>query len=376
MVPAEILDGVLPFSVPVVFRRGKDLRAASPHVLIVGVGVLDLHHHGVGHARLVRCLPSIRRVGHDDDAVSIRHPRTVVADAPQLGEPEGFAKPVDGCAKVVVREFGDDACRSRCPVVHHGQPFQLSQSDSPGPSLAVLGHVGQVPEPVRSLRVEGMAPSDPIRFKQGSVAVRRNVFRGKVRSAWPSRVVHDTGDELTWVCWSGTELTSESSHAEAWRTGDHSHRDPLSELASGEWSLGTSVLQDTTLVGFQLPDVWFSVLLFFHPSGELRQWYVNFEQPYRRTLIGFDTCDHMIDLVFTPDGTHRWKDEDEYAQGRQLGLVTDVQHAEIERAKDQAFAMFEQRTGPFDERWLSWRLDPDWPLPILPDNATAVPAAI
>jgi hypothetical protein len=80
--------------------------------------------------------------------------------------------------------------------------------------------------------------------------------------------------------------------------------------------------------------------------------------------------------VFNPDGTHHWKDVDEYAQGRQLGLVTDAQDTEIERAKDQAFAMFEQRTGPFDERWLSWRLDPAWTLPVLPDNATTVPAAI
>jgi hypothetical protein len=77
-----------------------------------------------------------------------------------------------------------------------------------------------------------------------------------------------------------------------------------------------------------------------------------------------------------PDGTHEWKDEDDYAHGRQLGLVTDTQHTEIARAKDQAFAMFEQRTGPFDEKWLSWRRDPAWPLPVLPDNATTVPAAV
>jgi hypothetical protein len=216
-----------------------------------------------------------------------------------------------------------------------------------------------------------MTPSGPGRFDIGSVAVRRNVFRGKVRSAWPARVVHDTGDEIAWVCWSGTELTAETS----WRSSGDPQRG-LAELASGEWSLGTHLLTDITFLGFQLPDVWFSVLLFFQPSGDFGIWYVNFEQPYRRTPIGFDTCDHFIDLVFNPDGTHHWKDEDEYAQGRQLGLVTDAQHAEIERAKDQVFSMFEERTGPFDQRWLNWRRDPAWPLPVLPDNAITVPAAI
>jgi protein associated with RNAse G/E len=209
------------------------------------------------------------------------------------------------------------------------------------------------------------------RFEAGSIAVRRDMFRGKVWSAWPGRVVHDTGEEIAWVSWSGTELTGNTS----WISGEDSQR-RLAVKASGEWSLGTRVLTDVTFLGFQLPDVWFSVLLLFQPNGELAIWYVNFEQPYRRTPIGIDTCDHIIDLVFNPDGTHHWKDVDEYAQGRQLGLVTDAQDTEIERAKDQAFAMFEQRTGPFDERWLSWRLDPAWTLPVLPDNATTVPAAI
>jgi Protein of unknown function (DUF402) len=213
--------------------------------------------------------------------------------------------------------------------------------------------------------------SAPARFEPGTVAVRRDVFRGKVRSAWPARVVHDTGEEIAWACWSGTELVAETS----WRTSDDPRR-VLAELASGEWSLGTHLLHDITFLGFQLPEVWFSVLLFFEPGGEFSIWYVNFEQPYRRTSIGIDTCDYMIDLVFRPDGTHHWKDEEEYELGRRLGLVTDAQHTEIERAKDQAFAMFEQRIGPFEDRWLNWRLDPDWPLPVLPDNATTVPAAL
>jgi hypothetical protein len=205
--------------------------------------------------------------------------------------------------------------------------------------------------------------------------VRRNVFRGKVRSAWPGRVVHDTGTELAWVCWPGTELTSEASYAEAIRTGDHSERDELSELVSGEWSLGTSVLADLTILGFQLPDVWFSVLLFW-AHGDFRSWYVNFEQPYVRTPIGFDTCDHVIDLVCSPDGTYRWKDEDQYAQGRKLNVISDAQHVEIERAKEHALTMFAQRTGPFEEHWRSWRPDPDWALPVLPENATTLPGAL
>jgi protein associated with RNAse G/E len=138
------------------------------------------------------------------------------------------------------------------------------------------------------------------------------------------------------------------------------------------------VLGGVTLLGFQLPDVWFSVLLFFRQDGEFSKWYVNFEHPYRRTAVGVDTWDLTIDLIFEPDGTPRWKDVEEYAQARRLGIITDAEHAEVERAKEQAFAMRENPSGegPFDERWINWRRDPTWPVPVLPTDAITVPAAI
>ena len=100
---------------------------------------------------------------------------------------------------------------------------------------------------------------------------------------------------------------------------------------------------------------------------------MNFERPYRRTAIGFDTTDLIIDLVIEPDGTYRWRDVDEYEQGRRLGIVDDTDHAAVEKAREQALAMFEQRTGPFEEQWVSWRRDPNWTVPTLPANATSLP---
>lgn len=218
-------------------------------------------------------------------------------------------------------------------------------------------------------------------FEVGSVAVRRNVYRGKVRSAWPMRVISDDGSTLALACWAGTELTSESGNAAAWRNGDRQGSahvqsvvdQSMAELLAGEWTLGTSVLGEVTLLGFQLPDVWFSVLLFFGKDGAFSKWYVNFEHPYDRTEVGVDTWDLTIDLIFDPDGTHHWKDVEEYAQARHLGLITDAEHAEIEQAKGQAFAMFDRREGPFDERWLTWRRDPTWPVPALPEDALRPP---
>lgn len=208
-------------------------------------------------------------------------------------------------------------------------------------------------------------------FDTGSAILRRDVYRGKIVSVWSGRVVHDLGGELAWAAFPGVEMLSRASYVEKLRTGDKSHG--LGELAAGDWTLASAPLQQTTILAFQLPDTYFSVMLFFGPDGELRRWYVNFERPYRRTAIGFDTCDLLLDLVIEPDGTYRWKDEDEYQQGRRLGIVHDTDHAEVETARGQALVMFEQRTGPFEEHWVSWRRDPKWTVPTLPANATSMP---
>ena len=65
-----------------------------------------------------------------------------------------------------------------------------------------------------------------------------------------------------------------------------------------------------------------SIYLFWHEDGELEHWYVNFEQPLRRTPVGFDTFDEKLDLIVRPDGSYRWKDEDELGRQRPSACST------------------------------------------------------
>ena len=45
-------------------------------------------------------------------------------------------------------------------------------------------------------------------------------------------------------------------------------------------------------------------------------WYVNLQLPFRRTELGFETMDLVLDLIVDPDGSWRWKeDEDELGPG-------------------------------------------------------------
>jgi uncharacterized protein DUF402 len=98
----------------------------------------------------------------------------------------------------------------------------------------------------------------------------------------------------------------------------------------------------------------------FLKHDELDVWYVNFEQPLRRTSVGFDTFDEKLDLIVIPDGTYRWKDEDELEQAAALGLL------DADTVRAEAARVLEER--PFPTGWEDWRPDPAWPIPQLPDG--------
>jgi hypothetical protein len=98
----------------------------------------------------------------------------------------------------------------------------------------------------------------------------------------------------------------------------------------------------------------------FWQDGVFEHWYVNLEQPLRRTPIGYDTFDEKLDLIVRPDGSYTWKDEDELEQAAALGLV------DAEAVRAEAARVLEE--WPFPTGWEDWRPDPAWPIPQLPDG--------
>jgi hypothetical protein len=189
------------------------------------------------------------------------------------------------------------------------------------------------------------------------------------------RVVADTGAALVTACAPGAEARWPALYAKARADGARSMRlEAFEAMATGDWALADSRWQETELLLWKQPGAWFSVNAFFVPADpvdggrRLRNWYVNFERPTVRTAIGFDTFDLTVDLVVDPDLSRwQWKDEDEYAHARRLGVVTDSEHQAVDDARAWALTMIAERSGPFaDAAWTSWRWDPAWPAPGLP----------
>jgi hypothetical protein len=88
-------------------------------------------------------------------------------------------------------------------------------------------------------------------------------------------------------------------------------------------------------------------------------WYVNLEQPWRRTAVGFDSRDDVLDVVVSDDlRTHHLKDADELAFTVQVGMFTPAEARSIHVAADTAVADLAGRRWPFEETAWSQPLPP------------------
>lgn len=97
-------------------------------------------------------------------------------------------------------------------------------------------------------------------------------------------------------------------------------------------------------------------------------WYVNLQEPLRRTESGFATEDYFLDILVDPDLTWQWKDEDELEEAVAVGRVTRAEADTIRQEGKRVIADIEARRSPFDGSFVDWRPDPAWRIPALPSR--------
>jgi hypothetical protein len=96
-------------------------------------------------------------------------------------------------------------------------------------------------------------------------------------------------------------------------------------------------------------------------------WYINLQDPIRRTPIGFDTEDHMLDIVFSSDkSNYHWKDEDHLADAVTLGIFTVEKARQIHSEGERVIQLIRENQSPFCDAWEKWSPPADWKIPDLP----------
>lgn len=191
----------------------------------------------------------------------------------------------------------------------------------------------------------------------GDVVLVRSVYRGRVRWAFPQRLVEDDGDRLVTYLAPGTPGASmgrdpDGRYLERWARGD----DPRRHAWRDHHVLWITRRGDAH-----------SINIFWNEAWAFRSWYVNLQAPLTSTRLGYDTTDHALDVVVAPDGVWRWKDEDDFAEAIALGIFDDAQAAAVRAEGERVVA-----ARPWPTGWEAWRPDPGWTPPSLPDDWHAV----
>jgi hypothetical protein len=195
-------------------------------------------------------------------------------------------------------------------------------------------------------------------LRPGTPAVLREVWRGLVFIARPVIVVEDSPAQ-----WRFFVAPGSSAKAPVGPDGR-----PMRVPSDAGWTFEDRAWEGGPVLSFAWPDVAHAVLAFWDRKG-LAGWYVNLQEPLRRTSIGFDTFDHCLDVLVSADrSSWRWKDEDELEEAVHRGLFTQEQSARFRAEGRRASQRLMRGEPPFDRDWSRWRPDPAWPVPTLPEG--------
>jgi hypothetical protein len=178
----------------------------------------------------------------------------------------------------------------------------------------------------------------------GDIVLKRSIYRGNVRWTFPHRVAGEWDGRVALYCQPGNQ-------GKAMRRGPDGYlRRWMTDAPpfSTEW-------EQTHVLRFERPGARHSIEIYWTTAWEQMSWYVNLQAPIAFSERFVDTTDQALDVLAFPDGTWRWKDEDELAEAVDLGIWTAAEAAEIRAEGERVIAKQPWPTG-----WEEWRPPEEW----------------
>lgn len=190
-----------------------------------------------------------------------------------------------------------------------------------------------------------MTPGDSVLF--------RSIYRGRVRWCFPGRYVGDWQGRRGIYCQLGNEgmslrRTADGRYLEDWASGTS----PFAEI----WEKGP-------VLRFMRVGDAHTVELCWDPEWNFVGWYVNLQAPLAVHGDRFDTTDWALDVWVEPDGSWHWKDEGDFTEAQELGILDAAAAAEVRAEGERVVA-----AKPWPTGWEDWRPPAEWgPLPLPED---------
>ena len=189
-------------------------------------------------------------------------------------------------------------------------------------------------------------------MRAGDIVLKRSIYRGNVRWTFPHRYVGEWNGRIGLYCGPGSKgkamRRGPDGYLKRWMTD----APPFDEV----W-------ENTHVLRFERDGARHSIDLYWTAEWEQMSWYVNLQLP---TIVGerfVDTTDQALDVLAFPDGTWRWKDEDELEEAVALGIWTEAEAAEIRAEGERVIA-----ERPWPTGWEDWRPPAGWGPLELPED--------
>lgn len=202
------------------------------------------------------------------------------------------------------------------------------------------------------------------RWSPGKTIVIQEVWRDQLWAARPVTVVRDDGEQLIAWCPKGTvrKVPATPLTRPSPTSRPHWFADLLSRC---DWILTDSTWDISTLWLLREGD-WHSVWVSFLDDGVHLGYYINLQEPFRRSTGAIRTMDLMLDVVIDRAGSWRWKDEEDLEILMAQELIDPVLAQRVREEALSVIKSFELGKAPFDGTWSTWRPKASWSTPQLP----------
>jgi predicted RNA-binding protein associated with RNAse of E/G family len=190
-------------------------------------------------------------------------------------------------------------------------------------------------------------------WEPGQAIVMREVWRGRVYSIFPVRVVQDS---LTW--------TALCLPRQATGLFPHTQEGIVLRIPVEEWILKEDPWQGDDILYLVHAGLGYTFTAWWDDGHIFGGWKIDLVEPVRRTPLGFDYMDQLLDVIVSADrSSWTWKDEDEVQEALAKGLFREEQVHDLYRRGEHALHLIQSGEPPFDVDWEHWKSESAWQIP-------------
>ena len=197
-------------------------------------------------------------------------------------------------------------------------------------------------------------------WKPKTPIIIREISKGKIWTVRPVTIIQDSASLIVFYIAPGTSFKHPKEI-----DSDNVPR----HLVSSNWRLVDKTWKGGGAIYISKPHEPYMIIGFMNDgNSEVERWYINLQDPLRRTDLGFDYLDMELDVEINKDLSQwKWKDEDQFDELVSNGIIPLSKSIEL-RKIGQNIATSVINKESIIEKWKDWVPPFDLTIHNIPDN--------